>query len=100
MLFDVTINCNTYKIPIFVRMETKLTLKIKKKTIEKGKRYAKKKKTSLSRLVENYIERLASDEKEENEITPLVKSLSGIVRLPEGFNFKKGYSAFLAKKYN
>jgi hypothetical protein len=81
-------------------METKLTLKIKTKTIEKGKRYAKKKKTSLSRLVENYIERLSSDAKEEHEITPLVKSLSGIVHLKEGFNFKTEYTKFLSKKYS
>jgi hypothetical protein len=35
-------------------MESKLTLTLQKKTIEKGKAYARKKRTSLSKLVESY----------------------------------------------
>jgi len=33
------------------------------------------------------------------EITPLVKSLSGIISLPNDFSFRKEYSKFLAEKY-
>jgi hypothetical protein len=89
---------DTYRIYIFVRMETKLTLKIRRKIIERGKRYALKRKTSLSKLIENYLERITSEE-DDSEITPLVKSLSGIVRLDENYDHKKSYANFLAKKY-
>jgi hypothetical protein len=36
-------------------MESKLTLTLQKKTIEKGKAYARKKRTSLSKLVESIV---------------------------------------------
>ena len=39
-------------------MESKLTLTLQKKTIEKGKAYARKKRTSLSKLVEKYIDQI------------------------------------------
>lgn len=79
---------------MFARMETKLTLKLSKKAIEKGKRYAKKRNTSLSRMVENYLERIAMVEEE--EISPLVKSLSGIASEKHD---DKTYEDFLTKKY-
>jgi hypothetical protein len=47
---------NTYEFNNFVRMTTKLTLKLKKTSVERGKQYAKKKKTSLSKLIERYID--------------------------------------------
>jgi hypothetical protein len=76
-------------------METKLTLKLKKKTIEKGKVFAKKRKTSLSRLIENYLNKVTT-ESEEIEITPLVKSLSGVIHK----KVKKGdYASYLQNKY-
>lgn len=40
-------------------MYAKLTLNIKKSVIEGAKRNARKRKKSLSRLVENYLEKLA-----------------------------------------
>jgi len=77
-------------------MDAKLTLKLKKRTIDKGKMFARKRKTSLSKMIENYLERLTSNE--EQEITPLVKSLSGVVKnLPA--DYKKGYADYLDKKY-
>jgi hypothetical protein len=78
-------------------METKLTLKLKKKTIEKGKAFARKKKTSLSKLIENYIEKV-TDEPDDVEISPLVKSLSGVIKNSEGQS-KSDYTKFLKKKY-
>ncbi|WP_243718057.1 DUF6364 family protein [Pedobacter changchengzhani] len=39
-------------------METKLTLKLNQRMIEKAKHYASTKKLSLSRLVENYLSAL------------------------------------------
>ena len=55
-------------------MESKLTLTLQKKTIEKGKAYARKKRTSLSKLVEKYIDQIVKEPGEE-EISPLIKSL-------------------------
>jgi macrodomain Ter protein organizer (MatP/YcbG family) len=80
-------------------METKLTLKLENSVIKRAKGYAKKRKTSLSKLVENYLESVSSPPKDEIKITPIVKSLSGIIKLPPGFDYKKEYGAHLWKKY-
>jgi hypothetical protein len=77
-------------------MEVKLTLRLKKKTIERGKQYAKKRKTSLSKMIENYLEKIT--QQDEEEITPLVKSLSGVVK-EIVIDHKKGYAEFLDRKY-
>lgn len=60
-------------------MESKLTLRLKSSAIEKGKRYAKSKKTSLSKLIENYLEKIGQVSGNE-EISPLVKSLTGVAK--------------------
>jgi hypothetical protein len=77
-------------------MDSKLTLKLEKEVIEKAKFYAKSQHTSLSRLIENYLMTITSEEDQES-ITPLVKSLSGIIDLPE--DEKDDYSDYLTKKY-
>ena len=63
-------------------MDTKLTLKLDSSIIEQAKLYAKEKNTSISKLIESYLG-LLIDPKERQDVTPLVKSLSGIVNLPE-----------------
>lgn len=78
-------------------METKLTLKLKKNTIEKGKAFARKKKTSLSRIVENYLEKI-TEQPTESEISPLVKSLSGVMK-SSSKDFKSEYAKYLRNKY-
>ena len=80
-------------------MDDKLTLKLDEQTIEKAKIYAKNHRTSLSKLVENYLNLLTKASQNNFKITPLVKSLSGIIKLPENFDEKKEYSDFLIKKY-
>ena len=80
-------------------MDTKLTLKLEQTIIEKAKVYAKNHGTSLSKLIENYLLNITNEKDKEEKITPLVKSLSGILTLPEGFDHKKGYSDFLINKY-
>jgi hypothetical protein len=80
-------------------MDTKLTLSLNKKVIEQAKKYAQKKNISLSKLIEAYLYRASSQEKEEPVISPLVKSLSGIIKLSKDFSHKKGYSDFLSEKY-
>ncbi len=80
-------------------MDTKLTLKLNEEIIEKAKEYAKSKKTSLSVLIENYLQKLTNNKKSKNTITPLVKSLSGVISLPEDYNDKKDYTDYLTDKY-
>ncbi len=80
-------------------MDTKLTLKFKQDIIEKAKGYAKLRNTSLSKLIEGYLQRITNEPKESEKITPLVKSLTGIITLPKGFDHKKGYADHLISKY-
>lgn len=80
-------------------MDTKLTLKLKQSVIEKAKEYAKDQRTSLSRLIENYLLNITNEKESADKITPLVKSLSGIIDLPKDFDPKKGYTDFLTDKY-
>ncbi len=80
-------------------MDKKLTLKLEQSVIEKAKQYAKSQKTSLSRLIENYLLNITNEKDSKDKITPLVKSLSGIIDLSNEDDYKKGYSVFLAKKY-
>lgn len=80
-------------------MDTKLTLVLDKDIIERAKSYASTKKTSLSKLIESYLDRVTADEKSKEEISPLVKSLSGVISIPENSDFKKDYANHLANKY-
>jgi macrodomain Ter protein organizer (MatP/YcbG family) len=80
-------------------MDTKLTLKLEQSVIEKAKDYAKRQKTSLSRLIENYLLDITDEEATQEKITPLVRSLSGIIDLPNDYDHKKDYTDYLTKKY-
>lgn len=83
-------------------MSSKLTLNIDENTIAQAKMYAKRSGTSVSKLVENYLNSLTSKrkkKKDEVEITPLVKSLSGVISLPEDFDYKKEITEILTEKY-
>jgi hypothetical protein len=82
-------------------MDTKLTLKLNKKIIERAKKYARKNKQSLSAMVENYFNMVASsDQSNEIDVSPNVLELSGIVKLPENLNLKELYGKHLEKKYS
>jgi len=80
-------------------MDTKLTLIADKEIIEKANQYAKSQKISLSRLIESYLSSLTSENSEEIEISPLVKSLSGVISLENDFDPKEKYTDFLLEKY-
>lgn len=80
-------------------METKLTIRLKKKVIERAKEYAQDHKISLSKMVESYLESVTDPKKDDLEITPLVESLSGVIHLSEDFDLKKEYSDYLTEKY-
>ncbi len=62
-------------------MDRKLTLNINEDVIESAKIYAKSNSISLSKLVESYLSILTEKKTEKVEVTPLVKSLSGVIDL-------------------
>ena len=80
-------------------MDTKLTLKLNGAIIEQAKTYAKKKNTSLSKLIESYLGLLV-DPYEKQEVTPLVKSLSGVIDLPEDYDNKTNFRKHILNKYS
>jgi hypothetical protein len=81
-------------------MDTKLTLKLNQEIIEKAKIYASEKKLSLSRLIENYLNSLTSEKKnDEIQISEFVKSLSLKTNLSADFDYKKERYNHLEKKH-
>ena len=54
-------------------MFTKLTLNISQSVIEKAKKTARKKRTSVSRLVEHFLNNL-SDNKKESVVSSIIKN--------------------------
>jgi len=80
-------------------MDTKLTIKLSKSVIDRAKYYARNHRISLSRMIESYLDSMTKKEPKEFEITPLVESLSGVVTLPNDFDYKDDYLKFLNEKY-
>ena len=81
-------------------MDTKLTLKLNQRVIEKAKEYASDKKISLSRIVEAYLQSLTSKKNEtEFEISPFIKSIATGISIPTDLDYKNGYSDYLMEKY-
>ena len=60
-------------------METKLTLRLDEEIIRSAKNYAKKNRTSVSKLVSGYLSSLTYSKKTAYTISPIVKELSGII---------------------
>lgn len=82
-------------------METKLTLRLNDRVIERAKIYAKSQRISLSKMIESYLDSLTREKDTDNtkSITPLVESLSGVIDLPPDFDYKKEYADYLTEKY-
>jgi hypothetical protein len=71
-------------------MKTKLTLKLNKRLIDRAKIYANTHNTSLSKIIESYLDSVTEETVSNSaEITPLVKSLSGVIQLDKVYDFKK-----------
>jgi hypothetical protein len=82
-------------------MDNKLTLKLDNQIIERAKIYARKKNTSLSKLIEAYLQFLTTTIKSDlNETTPLVKSLSGVLSTSKVVETKDSYKKYIGKKYS
>lgn len=82
-------------------MNAKLTLKLNKSAIDQAKSYAKKTNQSLSFLVEKYF--ILISEKNSSvpdDISPIVQELSGIINLPEDFDYKSEYRNYIQEKYS
>ncbi len=82
-------------------MNTKLTLTIEKDVIKIAKEYAKEKGQSLSEMVENYFKfvTLQRVNIEEQELSPRVRKLRGILKVDKDFNYKQTLTEELTKKY-
>lgn len=81
-------------------MNTKLTLNLDRRIIENAKDYAKSQKTSLSQLIENYLHALIRKEEKDAKVSPLVRSLTGVIPNEEENDDKKDYYEYLNKKYS
>ncbi|RRO12281.1 DUF6364 family protein [Flavobacteriaceae bacterium 14752] len=80
-------------------MDKKLTLSLNESVIEMAKNYAKQSNTSLSKLIESYLASLTQQKGSRNNITPLVKSLSGVISIDNDFDVKDEYAKYLIEKY-
>ena len=78
-------------------MDTKLTLKMDQSVIRSVKKYAEKNNRSLSKLVEDYFKNLVADNEPENQYSPLVEELSGVISAEDLKNLD--YVSYLEKKY-
>ncbi len=67
--------------------------------ITKAKAFAKKNHTSLSQVIENYLTDITRKGEDNTDISPLVKSLSGVLNLPDNFDPKKDRTKYLREKY-
>lgn len=70
-------------------MDKKLTISLDNKIIERAKAYTKSNNSSLSKLIESYLNSLTRSNKKRSKITPLVESLSGVIELPKNFDEKE-----------
>lgn len=81
-------------------MGYKLTLNIDKKVSEQAKIYARKQGRSLSDLVENYFKSITSEQDEKDfPVSSKIKSLRGVLKVPEDYDYKEELTNELAKKY-
>lgn len=85
-------------------MDTKLTLNINKRVVNKAKIYAKKQGRSLSDLIENYLMAITSNIKIEEEefmsrISPEIRELVGVIKAPKNFDYKKELSDAIWEKH-
>ena len=81
-------------------MDTKLTIKLDNDVITRAKKYAQHRRTSLSKMIESFLDSVTKNEHDDIEITPLVKSLSGVIKVPEDFDYKNERTDYLIKKYS
>ena len=71
--------------------------------IERAEKYASSQKTSLSGMIESYLQTLIANDKTQAEndieISPFVRSLRTGVKIPANYDYKKAYGNYIAEKY-
>lgn len=81
-------------------MDTKLTLKLNKEVIDSAKKQAKKRNSSLSKMVEGYFRNLTlKDGSMDFDLPKNVEELSGVISAEKLDSNKKEYTDYLTKKY-
>ncbi len=80
-------------------MTTKLTLTVEKTVIEKAKSYAKHTDRSLSELIESYLETLVEENPEKEQLSPRLKKIAGVVKLPADFDEEKELRNYYENKH-
>jgi antitoxin component of RelBE/YafQ-DinJ toxin-antitoxin module len=80
-------------------MDSKLTVRLDSNVIDRAKSYARNHNISVSRMIESYLDSVTQQKSKDIEITPLVRSLSGVVKLSSNDDFKKDYADYLSDKY-
>lgn len=78
-------------------MDVKLTLKMDQNVINSMKQYAAQNDKSLSNLVEEFFKSMTAAGNKNENISPLVKELSGIISEKDLENIS--YTDYLEKKY-
>ncbi|MCW7481094.1 DUF6364 family protein [Leptospira kanakyensis] len=82
-------------------MNTKLTLSIDDKIIKHAKEFAKQRNKSLSRLVEDYLDGLSSnnDPLKAKDIPPIARKLAGVLKGNPDVDIRKEIASHLENKY-
>jgi predicted transcriptional regulator len=79
-------------------MQTKLTLRMDDSIVEKAKRLARKRGTSVSRIFSRYISE-ANDDQDFGDIGKITASMIGVLRGSEVGEEKEAHRAHLESKY-
>jgi replicative DNA helicase len=79
-------------------MNVKLTLSVNEELVTRARRYAKKKRKSLSGLVENYLKTLSTGNNSEEKMHPELKKFYGKLKLTDKRGYKAVYREEIVKK--
>lgn len=79
-------------------MQTKLTLRMDDSVVEKAKRLARKRGTSVSKIFSSYISE-AKDDQDFSDIGEITASMIGVMRGAEVDDEKEAHRAHLEGKY-
>lgn len=80
-------------------MTTKLTLSIDPEDVRSAKRYAARRKTSVSKLVQGYLRRISREE-ESRSSTPILDRLKGILKDSGIVDPVEAYRTHLIEKHS
>ncbi|HEY3488589.1 MAG TPA: DUF6364 family protein [Candidatus Deferrimicrobiaceae bacterium] len=81
-------------------MQTKLTLSLDEEVIAKAKLFSRRRRKSLSKLVEGYLREITTQPSGSSDIAPPVAALIGVISSKGAASGPKGgYAEFLSDKY-